>query len=284
MLWKILARILTKHLWFHLVLPLIVGLIFHAVAVHFIRKIPWSQSLSDLWSSESLLFVVGLLLTYTIIMYVQIRKETSARISGTDLAVLDSLMKDSASYFATSTIRMKEWFDPISQVFLSSITKRKLQQSGYRDERVLLFCRRGELEDLHSMFLDGYYARRLSEIHIQSGTPVAYLSRQEIIKLVGELSPEQQKHLGYSTNPVLSKFWPRLRQLDFALVEKNGANHVLRVSKKGQNVRIERVPQDRVASYEEFVSLIRQAVYRAGTTEFDEAHDFARFFCPFRPS
>jgi len=284
MLWKILAKILKKHLWLHLILPLIVGLLLHAIAVHFAHKTPWSKSLGDLWSFESLVFVFGVLLTYTIIMYFNIRNETSARMSGTDLAVLDSLMKDSVSYFATSTIRMKEWFDPISQVFLSSITKRKLHQPAYRDERILMFWRRGELEALHSMFLDGYYARRLSEIHIQSGTPVAYLSRQEIIALVGKLSPEQQKHLGYSTNPVLSKLWPQLRQLDFALVEKNGAKHVLRVSKKGQNVRIERVPQDYVSSYEKFVSLIREAVYRAGTTEFDEAHDFARFFCPLRPS
>ena len=280
MLWKILARILTKHVGLHLIVPLIVGLLFHAVAVHFIHQTPWSESLSDLWSLEAIIFVAGLLLTYTIIMYFLIRSETSARISGTDLAVLDSMMKDSVSYFATSTIRMKEWFDPISQVFLSTIIKRKLQQTSFRDERVLLLWRRNELDDLHSMFLDGYYARRLSEVHIQCGTPVAYLSRQEIIAIVKKLSPQEKEHLGYSRS-VVSKIWPQLRQLDFALIQKKDAKYILRVSKKGQNVRIERVAEDHVASYERFVALIRERVYQTGTEEFDDAHDFGKFFCPF---
>jgi hypothetical protein len=284
MLWKILARILTRHLGLHLIVPLIVGLLFHAVAVHFVHQTPWSESLNDLWSLEAIIFVAGLLLTYILIMYYLIRSETSARISGTDLAVLDSMMKESVSYFATSTIRMQEWFDPISQVFLSTITKRKLQPPSFRDERVLLLWRRGELDDLHSMFLDGYYARRLSEVHIQCGTPVAYLSRQEIIEIVEKLSPQEQQHLGRSAHPSVSKLWPRLRQLDFALIEKKDAKHILRVSKKGQNVRIERVPADHVASYERFVALIRERVYRTGTTEFDEAHDFGKFFCPLSKS
>jgi hypothetical protein len=283
MLLKILARILTKHLGLHLVVPLIVGLLFHAVAVHVARHISWWNSLSELWSFESIVFVAGALLAYIIIMYFLIRRETSARIHGTDLAVLDSVMSEAASYFSTSTISMQEWFDPISQVFLSSIIKRKLQSATFQDQRILLFWRRGELDDLQSMFLDGYYARRLSEIHIQYGTPVAYLSRQEIIEVVRKLPPEDKKRLGCSTNPVISKLWPSLRQLDFALVvSKNGAKHVLRVSKKGQNVHIDRVPEDHVVSYEFVLRLIKDIIYKRGTMQFDEAHDFTRFFCPLK--
>ncbi len=293
MLWKILFRILRRHAAFHLLIPLFVGYFFHALVSNLVEHRPWKQLASDLVSFRSLVFAGGVFAAYLLIMYYLIRKETSIRLHGNDLAVLNSTLSTASCYFATSTIGMKEWFDPVSQIFLATIIKQKTEQQVFRDERVLLFCGRKDIDTLDSMYLDGYYARRIADIHVQYGTPLAYLSKPEIHKILRELSHEQRKAIRCYPAPMfwcpewlfdrLPLFLQPLRKkgLDFALVEhRDGTRSVLVIFKEGENVRIRRLKGERAEPYESLVELIRKTVYRSGAQP-EEKHDFIKFYYPF---
>jgi hypothetical protein len=295
MILKTLRKILGKHAWLHLIIPLLVGLLFHSLVSHYREGRGWETLLKDLMSFQTAVFVVGLFVTYLLIMYHLIKKETSMKIRGTDLALLDGTLAQAHSYFATSTIGMEEWFDPISQVFLACIVKRKLQQQAFRDERVLLFSRRGEIEELNMPYLDGYYARRVAELHIHWGTPLGFLGRRDIFGALSELSFEERKKLGcypgwlaWCPDRLLRSIplnWVRVRmpELDFALVEnQDGNKSVLLVSKRGEDVRVFRVTKtDVVSAYAKFVETMRGCLFKAGGTHLAEEHDFIKFFNPF---
>ena len=297
MIWKILRRILRRHLFLHLLIPLVVGLCFHILTARFMSGRSWDELWAALLTWESFLFVAGIIFAYFVVMYYLIRKETSIRIGADDLAVLDGGLTTARNYFATSTIDMKEWFDPISQVFLASITKQKLRPGwSFHDERVLLFFRRADIDSLYSPYLDGYYAQRLAEIHKHYGIPLAFLERSEIFEILETLPWEQRKAIGCYPRRIawlgggilrrirLSRIRRSLRELDFALVEDTaGTKCVLKVSKQGQNVRIRCIKGNAVEPYARLVELIKERVNVAGSepVRVDDAHDFVKRFYPF---
>jgi hypothetical protein len=294
MLLDILAKILKKHLWQHLLIPLVVGLIFHAVVTHYTLGRTWAALLAELISFDGVVFISGVFIPYVFIMYYLIRKETSTRLAGTDLAVLESVLSKAKSYFATSTITMEEWFDPISQVFHSTIIKRQLQDPGFTAERILLFCKRKAIRELDSCFLEGYYAKRLAEIHIQLGTRLGFLSRSDIVAILATLSFDERKALGcfprwtiFCPDKLLAKFrsgWisPRLRQLDFAVVEGNAnLKTVLLVSKEGESVRVRSIEGDAASPYITLGEHVKKRVHKSGSGELAETYDFVKFFLPF---
>src|SRR5437870_3865216 len=144
MVWRILRRIFRRHLALHLVTPLGVGLLVQVLAAHWLSGRDWMPALAALWSFETLGLIVGIFGAYILIMFHLIRAQTSVKFGGQDLAILNGTLGTAASYFATSTIGMKEWFDPISQVFLANIIGQKLRRPQFQDARVLLVCRPDE--------------------------------------------------------------------------------------------------------------------------------------------
>ena len=206
-------------------------------------------------------------------------------------------LANATSYFATSTIGMKEWFDPISQVFLACIVKQKYQLSGFNDMRVLLFFGMREIGDLNAPYLDGYYARRLADLHIHYGTPLAFLNREEIFSALSKLSFDEMKMLGCYPRWLrwlpdwllkhisLNRMHIRIPELDFAVVEgEDKAMSVLLVSKCGESVHVSRVTEStHVSAYMKFVENINQFIFKGGKrgAQIDEKHDFIKFFNPF---
>jgi hypothetical protein len=299
MVWKILRRIFKEHLALHLIVPLVVGLLVDVLAAHWLSGQDWIPALTALWSFETIGLIVGVVGAYILIMFHLIRTETSVKFGAQDLAILNGTLGTAASYFATSTIGMKEWFSPISQVFLANIVGQRLRRAQFQDARVLLMCRPGEFDDLEAPYLDGYYAQHLAELHLHYQTPLAFLRRAEILAILRELSSQDRKGLGCFPRWLRWLPWVlldrlgtsairrNLPELDFALVHSmTGEKSILRVSKKGQNVRIRSITGEAIQPYEKLVELISRRVSARNATgepQLDDAHNFVKLFYPFNP-
>ena len=281
MLFKILRRILGRHLKLHLLIPLIVALwLEYFSAVYFAgRVIGWRE-----FFLRAALTALVVLLTYIVIMTGLIKKETSITVSKLDLAILKDSVKDAQSLFATSTIPFREWFDPVSQVYFSIIMNRHFQNTAFRHERVFLFFREAALKNLESMYLDGYYSKCLAEMQENYSIPAAFLRRDKIFEVLNNLSDDDKGALGcyriwlpglsrnharMSFRKVFVSGW-RLRHgsLDFAFIAlSSGGEYVLRVSKHGQGVRIERIEEsNQLSPYKNFVTQTRRIIYKNGIT------------------
>lgn len=295
MIGRILGRIFRKHLALHLIVPLVVGSLFNATWVHFATAHPWRQFRNDLVSPDNLVFALGVALTYLVIMYRQVKKETAMTIRGNDLAVLDEELNKASKYFATGAIGLQEWFDPVSQVFLSSITAHKLDDPNFRDERTLLFVSSGQMKMLDLPVLEGYYAERLVDIHINHRTPLGFLKPEEVRSILNDLQPNTRKTI--RAYPRWCKWLPEwildrtpwivgpgIRRLDFAFITReDNSKSVLLVRKEGENLRVIRVPSEQIPAYEELVNSIKKRIYKPGTTEIEAAHDFIKYYHPGTP-
>lgn len=115
-IYKIFMKLMSKHLLFHLVLPLIVG-----VAVEIF--IAWYRDPSHfalreyLISKERVGFYLGIMVTYLCIAGWFVHKDAAPPWDNTLTATLDRTLKDAISFFATCTIPMEKWFDPYTQQY-----------------------------------------------------------------------------------------------------------------------------------------------------------------------
>lgn len=292
MLFKILRRIFGRHLKLHLLIPLVValGLEYLAAVYSSWRVIGWREFLI-----RAALTALVVLLTYFVIMYGLIKKETSIRVSKVDLEVLKDSLSTAESFFATSTIPFKEWFDPVAQVYFSIIVNRRFQSTSFRHTRVFLFFREADIRNLESMYLDGYYSKCLAEMQQNYKVFPAFLKRDKLLSALNSLEREDDKKalgcrrfcipysISWSNRRVnfKKKYFYRWRsgRLDFALVAlAGGKKHVLRVSKHGQDVRIEKLEeQNDVSPYEELVGKINDMIFKPGIEplELRPEHNFS---------
>jgi hypothetical protein len=272
-------------MWKHLLIPLVVGLILNVIVAKIWPTNQGEGSWRQLYSRENAVFVAGVILTYLLLMYYQTTKDTSFVFRGTELAKLDEALSDATNYFALGTLRTAEWFDPISQVFLARITKRRLQ-GGFRDERILLLADRRDEQDLDLLYLEGYYAKRLIEIHESWGTPLAFLRAAELREVLAKLGKDNQRKL------LLRDYWRRcpkwlvqrlplswnIRRLDLAVIGHSaGSKSVLLVRKENEELRVDHLTSS-IDPYINFVEQIRNVIYKPGSQELNAAHDFTKYY------
>jgi hypothetical protein len=228
-------------------------------------------------------------------MYILIKNETSIRIRRLDLEVLKDTLSNASDFFATSTIRFNEWFDPVSQVYFSIIINRQLHNSMFSHARVFLFFTEAEIKNLDSIYLDGYYSKCLAEMHLNYNIPAAFLQRDEIMSVLERLTDEDKRSLGcyqrwiprglsWNRNEGISlkKHFFRWRyersRLDFAFVKlSDEGKRVLRVSKEGHDVLIHRIEDpDLISPYENLITEIKKEIYVTGAVppKIRVEHDF----------
>jgi hypothetical protein len=264
-MFRLLRRIAQKHLLVHLIIPLFVGILAEVGFAYRSGKInDWNNLREYLFSLERFGLFVGVFLTYLFLMYFFIRKDTDIGLKRLALAELEETLDEATGYFAVGTISLKEWFDPATEVYLASILRRKFQPNGIRHERVLFFFTRADIKNLTSPYLDGYYAKCLKEIHMQFGVPLAFLERTQIFQILNKLSITDRKLLrlyrwpfswlpDYALQEIhLNWLRRKIRGLSFSLVElKCGTKCIIRFSKNGQSLGLERVDHpDVVKAYE----------------------------------
>ncbi|MDX6447070.1 MAG: hypothetical protein QOH71_4144 [Blastocatellia bacterium] len=279
-LWRILINKLTRHSLYHLFIPLAVGLII--------------ERLSDpLFGGDTrwLGFFSGVFLSYAVIMYFLIKKETRNRIDEGALARLQDTLDHAQNYYGLSIIPLAEWFDPTIQVYLAKLLNRKLERDDFELERTLLFFSNREYRSARAELVDeNHYGRCLAHMHRDCKIPLSFLQRKEIFALLEKLEPQEKEALGCyprwtnwrplrrSRKIPLRWLRRRISQLDCAVVTKeNGEVIVLRVSKRGGEVRIaEQLRGDEVRPYTKLIQLIRDKVYDSRSRELLAEYDFVR--------
>lgn len=278
-LWRILINKLTKHSLYHFFIPLVMGLVGEYLVDTFITE-------NKRWVG----FFSGLFLSYGLIMYVLIRKERSKRIDEGALAKLQDTLDDAESFYGLSVIPLTQWFDPTVQVYLTKLLNRKLEPDDFEYERTFLFFSKREYKNALADLVDeNHYGKCLAHMHRDCDIPLSFLQRSEIFTLLDQLTPREKEALGCYPRWTNWRFlqglrriplrWLRRRisQLDFALVKSGSEVSVLRVSKRGEEVRIaKKIKGGAVEPFVKLVQLIREKVYDSNTKELLAEHDFVR--------
>jgi len=279
-LWRILVNKLTRHSLYHLFIPLAVGLI--------------AEQLSDkLFGGVTrwIGFFSGVFLSYAVIMYFLIKKDTRNRIDEGALAKLQDTLNCAKNYYGLSIIPLAEWFDPTIQVYLAKLLNRKLEPDDFEHERTLLFFSNREYRSARADLVDeNHYGKCLAHMHRDCDIPLSFLQRKEIFALLDKLEPDEKEALGCYPRWTNWRPFRRLRkiplrwlrrripQLDCAVVTKSdGEITVLRVSKRGGEVRIgQQLKGDDVLPYTKLIRLIREKLYDSETKELLAEYDFIR--------
>lgn len=248
---RIFWKLMSKHLLFHLVIPLIVGLCVEAYIAR--RHNPSSfELLGYLFSNERFGLYAGIFLTYVVLALWLVNDEARPPWDNTLTEQLDEVLKGATGLFATCTIPMKQWFDPYVQQYFSHLVKHQLN-GGFSQQRVLLFTRRGELAKAKEQYLDGHFAKPLKEIHDNYGIKLGFLDRKEI-------------------NQIRSRIV--CPKLDFALVNYPDSKKVYTFDKRGAKIKLTvlSTPQQ-IAPFENLVNAIKEKAFDA-SGELNSEHKF----------
>ena len=290
-IWRILLTRLRKHSIYHLIIPLAGGIIVEALIERFIGENNTLVSLTGPSWFRTLSLVSGVFVSYLVIMYFLIRKETEKRIPEVARAKLQDTLDAAKSYYGVSIIPLTEWFDPGIQVYLAKLLNRKLEPDDFEHERTLLFFSNREYQNANLPLMDEeHYGKCLALMHADCDIPLSFLKRREIFEILDHLSVEDKEALGcyprWTNWRVLSFFrklplrWlrHRIKQLDFGvIVRPNHPTRVLRVSKHGDDVCIkEEIKGDAAQPYIRLVELIKDKVYDSETNKLLAEHDFVR--------
>ncbi len=287
-IYKIFMKLMSKHLKFHLALPLGVGIVVEALIAW--RQHPSANSVSSLALAGAGSYV-AIFLTFLFSAGYLIQKEAKPPWDNILTETLDEVLSDATSVFATCTIPLEEWFHPYTQQYLSYIVKYKVTGKVPRQERVLLFRRDKDLVKAREQYLDGQYAKPLADIHRNYGIPLGFLRRKEIdeiletFQLVGQAAAWKNHKVRNQDGISEQQSDGAISTLDFALVTRdNNRVIVITFDKTGDTIKlvpIEDQPeeqakgQSRVRPYQILQDKIVKKVFN--DSKVNPQHNFAAF-------
>jgi len=292
MMYRFLRRVLRKHALFHLVIPLIAGILVEGLYTHVVELKSWSMLPQELLRPHDIALYVGVVLAYFVVIGILIQSETNIGLRHLRVAPLEQKLDTTHSLFAVATTPFEEWFDPAMQVYLAVLYKRKIAHPSFRYERVLLLPRSTLEKDLDSDYLDGYHAKCLIDVHKKLGIDLYFLGWREIREVLQKLTHDQKIHIGYY--PKILKRVPervaktlmkpiarrRVRKLAVGVVEgsPHGTLSAFRFSKHDRVVDIEILPSKRSQAYVAFVHHIKDIIYVPNSHKVKVDHDFTKVF------
>jgi hypothetical protein len=270
---------------YHLIFPLVVGL---GIEFETHRLAETRQGI--FWTSLSLLApIIGIVLTYLVVMFFVFRSETRMGLRRITSNKLEDALKEATGFLGVAAIDLREWFEPSPQVYLATILKRKMEKSDFVYNRILVFSKSG-FKDLNSQYLDFYFAKALIEQHKAHGIGLAYLRPAELTQIMRKFDVREGKAIGYYPNwlPVwLLKATPASwrtiwhRRLALSVVQQDGNERFMPFSKDRINVDVEdikdKIPDDaRINAYQKLVGEIRRTVFKGAVIDAD--HDFTTYY------
>ena len=291
MIGSILRRIFERHLLFHLIIPLIVGILADIAYTWLFDPVAWSNLPQHLLSGPRIVLYAGIFVAYLVITGYRIQRETNIGLRQLDLNVLAAELAGAKSLFAIGTMNFDEWFDPAVQVYLATIYRRKLQNDPFRYERIILLGHRSARRNLNSEYLDGYHAKCVIRTHKSLGIDLYFIEWPQIKTILDGLTSEEKFHVGYYPSflarfpdfaATLWMFFVRRRRVRKAAVGvitmTDGSHTAFLFSKHDQIVSVQFYPEARVDACVKFAEQIQQTVYRPGTTTVQPKYDFTNFF------
>ncbi|MGH8551907.1 MAG: hypothetical protein ACRERS_01300, partial [Methylococcales bacterium] len=178
-------------------IPLIVGVIVEGMYSAIVDRIKLVDLPTHLLSDNKIALYVGIFLAYGVVIGILIGWETHIGLKQIQLDVLADTLTNSQSLFTVGTLSFDEWFDPAVQVYLARILEKKLANTSFRYERILLLCNRSAEKDLRSDYLDGYHAKCLIEIHKALGISLYFIEWLQLLVVLNKLTPEEKVHVGF---------------------------------------------------------------------------------------
>ncbi|HET8671186.1 MAG TPA: LapA family protein, partial [Candidatus Saccharimonadales bacterium] len=232
-IWRNVSSRIRKHLFYHLIIPLAGGILVEGV----VHKLIDHNGDWGLFVFRALTLIVGVLLSWLLVMFLLITHETKKKLSRRNLKKLEKRLKTATGYYGVSIIDLADWFEPGSQLYLAKLLKRKLAVDNFEHDRTLLFFSNRELENTKVDLTDEHhYAKCLAFIHQDFDIPLSFLDRKQIFQVLKDLDEEDRLRLGcyprWTTWRPFHKFqrlrlnWLRWRipQLDFGLVTSNNGD------------------------------------------------------------
>lgn len=300
MFYVILMRILRRHALFHLVIPLVVGLLVEAIYMNFKSgTFSWKEVSTQLLSDHSYVLYLGVVAAYITVIGLLIRSETTIGLRRIDLYNLVVKLRGATSLFAVAPTPLDEWFDPAAQVYLATLLGERLSStSAFRYERVLLMPSRKSRKYLNSDYLEGYFARCLISIHKHLGISLYFLEWEEVAGILSKLNTREKILIGYYPPFVAHLPKPlvkalmlpvrrrRVRRIACGVIETSaGPSRVFSFTKRENVVDVEVQPEARAKAYLKFVKKIKEVLYEDKEEMLFEIpevvkpiHDFTKYY------
>jgi hypothetical protein len=293
MFYRVAGRILRRQALFHLLIPLIAGVLAEIFYTWLFDANAWAHLSAHLLSGPRIALFVGIFIAYFAVMFILIWRETKIGLRQIYLAVLADELKTAKSLFAIGTMNFDEWFDPAVQVYLATIYNRKRDgdlagHEKFRYERILLLVGRSAKKDFEAAYLDGYHAECLMRIHQSLDINLYFLLWRDIVEILGQLSAKDKADLGYY--PAWFAYVPnivakllifivgrrrRVRKVAVGVLEMgDNSKSVFRFSKRDKllSVRIEKS----VTASAKFAELIKAKIYKPGTSTVQTQYNFTK--------
>jgi len=273
MFFRELLKLIVRHAWLHLIVPVVLGLFLDIVIVLVQHQCHMENWRSFGWSHIG--FFAGALLTYVLIAIFLVYEETNVRPVSEHLEALRAELGDATSYIALSATRPAEWFEPHTILYFSEIVRHQ-NMPNFKHQRIVLFFREAQVRDVQSQNLDRPSAEAFRMLHDDFQVELGYIPPEELREVLGSLKLDTLKILGcvprfsWSKLEALYRWYIRRRRkidsLKFALIERSGkASTVVKFVKHGKNLSLKFITDPgTVAAHEALVAAIAQKVTQAG--------------------
>jgi len=280
--WSLIER-LKKHSIHHLIIPLAGGIFVEGLAALTVGKSNKITSAIGVLLLHVLSLILGVCISWFIVMIILINQETQRTVEEDALAILEAELDDATSYFGVSVIPLTEWFDPTITIYVTRLLSRKLEHDNFRHERTLLFFSDSEYEKSRDHYTDEYhYGKCLAHLHSDCGISLSFMQRKEIFAVFDQLEEKYKNKLGchaswtnksasFDRKPSRRRLKNQIANLDFALITKpDETSSVLRVSKRGDRVSIGKpLEGDDVEPYVKLVRAIKKTIYKSNRLRTD---------------
>jgi hypothetical protein len=265
-IYRVFRVLMSRHLMIHLIVPLIIGLGLELAVIEYHANFPGWWELAK----EKVTLIVGVVAAYLLISTFLVYKETNRQVERSQLDELEKVLPSANAIFATCALRLKDWFEPSIQVYFSKLLGKNLEGKNFRHQRVLLFFHNGEIKDCQSPFIDGHWANAMIAIHETFGIDLAVLRRRDIHQILGKLTTDEKKLLGFyprwlNRGPKLLldislRLRRRIPEMDFAFItHPQTGPTVLPFSQKGESLKV--ANEKSVLVYEKLMNLIKEKIY-----------------------
>jgi hypothetical protein len=293
MFFVLFRRLIKTHFGLHLAIPLLIVVTLSAV---FDWLVPLTRgdglhwpAFHAHWFAQRGLELVGIYLSFLLVFALSVKKAGDVRNARIDK--LRDILPGSKRYFAIGTIPLREWFEPNSQIYLSTIIEHQLTDPAFRHERILLFYTSGDWKALNVSYLDEHYAKAFAAIHKRLNIPLAYLDPEELREILLSLDEKTLRALGWQRRTLgwLRKLIPipgtwTLRRkpdmLPYALIEKDDVERVILFSKENNTLNLSEIlDPEKVEARRKFVRCIEEKIYQR-ERELKEEYKFVNYLFP----
>lgn len=282
--YRVIRKIFTKHMLVHLFIPLLVGLIFEVSldyqrghfheGQHEANGIGFALGIIGQILSDKIVLILGIIVTYLVISFIFLYKETRTQIQRSQLADLNESLEQAESFFATCTLSLQEFFEPSTQLYFSRLIKKEMDDKAngkiFKQRRVWIFFSGSDLKDAITQSIGAHYTAALTTIHEYFGIDLAYLPPKEVRRILKALTVEEKILLHYY--PRWMKRFPKkllnyyrrreVSELDFALIgQTGGRNVVIPFSKYGKSLAVSSNDTKTIEVYEKLEGLISKVIY-----------------------